>query len=310
MKLIKPYFELIEQQPGEIGMLKHIETCGRVAWKSEDKITDDSYVKFIDMLKGVNHGSVLEHGTVYLVVHENSMTISKYQYNKYSVVATSNDENDENYYITTNYRVLVENNWLDDLKYQCEPTEFHEKRVTIRLVIDRGVSHEFVRHRTFSFTQESTRYCNYSKDKFGNELTFIEPLWLNRDNLIGWYNINNEYAIYQNNTDSKFPNVIYEQEIEYIDEETNIKTPWSAEDWYIYSLRLSELAYVKALEQGWKAQQARAILPNSLKTELIMTGFISDWKHFFHLRCAPGAHPQAQEIAIPLEQEFRHLGLL
>ena len=140
-------------------------------------------------------------------------------------------------------------------------------------------------------------YCNYSKDKFGNELTFIEPIWLNTNNLISKYNIDSKYAIHQNRTDSEFPNVIYEQEIEYIDDETGIKTPWSAEDWYIYSLRFSELAYIKALEQGWKAQQARAILPNSLKTELIMTGFISDWKHFLKLRCDKSAHPQAQELA-------------
>ena len=164
---------------------------------------------------------------------------------------------------------------------------------------------EFVRHRVFSFAQESTRYCNYSKDKFGNELTFIEPLWLNRNNLLSKSNIDNKWAIHQERTDSEFPNVIYEQEIEYIDDETNIKTPWSAEDWYIYSLRLSELAYVKALEQGWSAQQARAVLPNSLKTELVMTGFVSDWEHFFHLRANVTAHPQAQELAIPLQQEFQ-----
>ena len=325
MKLIKPYYEIIEQQPGEIGMLKHIEAQGRVAWKSENKITDDSYLKFVEMLKGVNHGSVLEHGTVYLKLDGNinlisginplsinqwNEFISKYENNNYSKVTPYKEELEGQCFITTNYRVLIENNWLDDLKYQCEPTEFHEKRVTVRLVIDRGVSHEFVRHRTFSFTQESTRYCNYSKDKFGNKLTFIEPLWLNKDNIIGWVNKSNNHAIYSENTDSKFANVIYEQEIEKVDDNNYERTPWSAEDWYIYSLRVSELAYVKALEQGWKAQQARAILPNSLKTELIMTGFISDWKHFFMLRCAPGAHPQAQEIAIPLEQEFKHLGLL
>lgn len=167
---------------------------------------------------------------------------------------------------------------------------------------------EFVRHRTFSFTQESTRYCNYTKDKFSNELTFILPCWFEKENLISKYNIDSKYAIHQERTNFEFPNVIYEQEIEYIDEDTKIKTPWSAEDWYIYSLRLSELSYIKALEQGWKPQQARAILPNSLKTELIMTGFISDWKHFFSLRSNKygrgGAHPQADELATPLYEYF------
>jgi thymidylate synthase (FAD) len=137
MKLIKPYFELIEQQPGEIGMLKHIETCGRVAWRSEDRITDDSYIKFNDMLKGVNHGSVLEHGTVYLNILDKSYISlplqMKYESNKYSRVKRGkSNEYEAQCYVTTNYRVLIDNNWLDDLKYQC---------VTVRLVIDRGVSH-------------------------------------------------------------------------------------------------------------------------------------------------------------------------
>ena len=149
MKLIKPNFEIIEQQPQEIGMLKHIETCGRVAWKSEDRITEDSYIKFIDMLKGVNHGSVLEHGTVYLYVElksgigptemdNRSSLVNNYLFNKYSKVIKDGYKR----YITTNYRVLVENTWLDDLKYQCEPTKHHEKRYTVRFVCDRGVSHK------------------------------------------------------------------------------------------------------------------------------------------------------------------------
>lgn len=283
MKLIKPYFEIIEQQPGEVGMLKHIETCGRVAWKSEERITDDSYVKFIEMLKGVNHGSVLEHGTVYLKMYDEGTFLNeKYTTNEYS----SYDFHHGIMYVTTNYRVLVENNWLDDLKYQCEPTEFHEKRITVRVVADRGVSHEYVRHRSMTFTQESTRYCNYSKDKFGNELTFIIPCWSNlkegsfNDNLgydyIWQSNIENEDSLVCSNTDGLFMGV----------------------------LNKSEQNYIELLENGWKPQQARAVLPNSLKTELIMTGFISDWKHFFELRTAKGAHPQASEIAIPLQEEF------
>lgn len=287
MKLIRSSYEIIEQQPCEIGMLKHIETQGRVAWKSEDRITDDSYIKFIDMLKGVNHGSVLEHGTVYLYFTAQMFDslYERYEENKYSIL---NNPYGYSCYITTNYRVLIENNWLDDLKYQCEPTEFHEKRVTVKIVCDRGVSHEFVRHRTFSFTQESTRYCNYSKDKFGNELTFIIPCWSN-DLEEGSYNYSDENGTWITNN--------------YITIETDNKI-------FLNHLGNCEYTYFMLLKGYWKPQQARAILPNSLKTELIMTGFISDWKHFFHLRTAIGAHPQAQEIAIPLEQKFRQLGLL
>ena len=143
MKLIKQSFEILLQQSGEVGMLKHIETCGRVAWKSEERTTEDSYKAFIDMLKSVKHGSVLEHGTVYLLIDVtdktiNSGVLSRYVDNKYSKF----NEVNGTVYITTNYRVLVENNWLDDLKYQCEPTEFHEKRVTVRFICDRGVSHK------------------------------------------------------------------------------------------------------------------------------------------------------------------------
>ena len=304
MKLIKPYYEIIEQQPGEIGMLKHIEAQGRVAWKSEDRITEDSYIKFIDMLKGVNHGSVLEHGTIYLKTN-NAQTghfyslKDKYLNNKYSKVIVRDYPYDKSNrdiifaetFITTNYRVLVENGWLDDLKYQCEPTEFHEKRITIKFICDRGVSHEFVRHRVFSFTQESTRYCNYSKDKFGNELTYIIPCWFG--------------GLKESTIEERA--VVYGEKAE----DTN---GWHSSDdnennWVI-SLLDNEITYFDLINKGWKPQQARSVLPNSLKTELIMTGFESDWKHFIALRTAPGAHPQAQELAIPLQEEFKHLGLL
>ena len=277
MKVIKPYFEIMEQQSGEIGMLKHIETCGRVAWKSEDRITEDSYIKFIDMLKGVNHGSVLEHGTVYFKTineYEGHTLIEKYSENKYSHVITNYHNGIATTCVTTNYRVLVENGWLDDLKYQCEPTEYHEKRVTVRIVCDRSVSHEFVRHRVFSFTQESTRYCNYSKNKFNNELTFIEPIWMR--------NIEEETSLYFTNC--------YEE--------------------FYSALENAESSYFNLLDKGWKPQQARTVLPNSLKTELMMTGFVSDWKHFFHLRCSESAHPQARELAIPLREKFKELKLL
>jgi thymidylate synthase (FAD) len=150
---------------------------------------------------------------------------------------------------------------------------------------------EFVRHRTFSFTQESTRYCNYSKDKFGNDLTFIIPCWMNEIEL------KEEFG--------DLTTLEYHKDIEKFQ-----SSEWSDAANFLQSLAWCESNYLTLLQNGWKPQQARAVLPNSLKTELIMTGFISDWKHFFMLRCAPGAHPQAQEIAIPLEQEFKQLGLL
>ena len=289
MKLIKPNFEIITQNPNNDGMLKHIELCGRVCYKSEDKIKDNTAAIFVNGLIKSGHTSVLEHGTVYLIIHENNLAISKYQYNKYSVVATSDDEEDENYYITTNYRVLVENKWLDDLQYQCKPTEFHEKRVTVKFICDRGISHEFVRHRVFSFSQESTRYCNYSKNKFGNELTFIIPNWFSGLKLSSEEESAEVYG-------DQIVNIWYSSN--------------DAENMWVISLLDQEITYIELLEKGWLSQQARTILPNSLKTELMMTGFVTDWKHFFELRCSKAAHPQAQELAIPLEQEFKKLNLI
>ena len=308
MKLIKPSFEIITQNSNNDGMLKHIELCGRVCYKSEDKIKDDTAAIFVNGLIKSGHTSVLEHGTVYLKLtddlYEPTGSYARYDMNQYSRVKLDEENSiklfssvltDGNieFYVTTNYRVLVENNWLDDLQYQCEPTEFHEKRVTVKFICDRGVSHELVRHRVFSFSQESTRYCNYSKDKFGNELTFIIPSWFKTlkeasDEIL--------LQTYSKEQVEKGMNHYYA-----ID---NCENEW------IISLLDQEVVYISLIDNGWTPQQARAILPNSLKTELMMTGFVSDWKHFFELRCSKAAHPQSQELAIPLEQEFKKLNLI
>ena len=169
MKLIKPSFLIKEQEPGLLGIYRQIEYSGRICYKSHDKITEDSAKKFVDRMIQSGHGAVLEHGTVYLRYDfkaggdSNSTAYwlwSKYNENKYSEsVQAQPIPGVPNGFvaITTNYRVLVENDWLDDLKYLCEPTKYHKKRVCVRFICDRGVSHEFVRHRVFSFAQESTR---------------------------------------------------------------------------------------------------------------------------------------------------------
>lgn len=290
MKLCKPLFEIWEQSAGLEGVYKQIERVGRVCYKSEDKITEDSAKPFVDRMIKSGHGAMLEHGTVYLKFSWNGGTcelcnqalpcklLDKYCINKYSIV----NYNGNDIYITTNFRVLVENGWLDDLKYICEPTEYHERRVTVHFVCDRGVSHEFVRHRVMSFAQESTRYCNYSKDKFGNELTFIKPCWFD-SSLI-------------DDTGHWDANTFYRMPTQSVEESAFLGTLLSAEK-----------SYFNLLKCGWKPQEARAVLPNSLKTELVVTGFVSDWNHFFDLRArgTTGApHPQAKELAEPLMKEF------
>lgn len=190
MKLIDSSVEMIPQGDGLLGVYQQIEKAGRTCYKSEDKITDASSKAFVDMLINRGHTAPLEHGTVYLKCPLS--VYLKYMNNPYSKtnvhilpVATTwlDDEmgcistEDMSYYITTNIRVLLDNNWMDDLKYICEPTIYHKRRTTVRFILSIGIANEFVRHRVFSFCQESSRYCNYSKDKFGNELTFIKPYW-------------------------------------------------------------------------------------------------------------------------------------
>lgn len=270
MRLIKPKVEIINQEPGVEGLFKHMELCARTCYKSEDKITEDSARKFIDnVIVARGHTAMLEHGTVYLIIDCSGRLLdvaNKYVNNKYSEWTLHPDG--VHYCITTNYRVLLQNGWLDDLQYLCEPTEYHVRRITVRFICDMGVAREFCRHRVFSFAQESTRYCNYSRDKFGNELTFIQPCWdmVHTGNYCGVDNFDGDY--------------------------------------YEHSLRDAELYYFKLLELGWKPQQARNVLPLSLKTELIMTGTDEQWAGFFNLRCARDAHPQARELAIELRDRM------
>lgn len=194
MRVIKPSVEILTPLDGA-EILKHIERCGRVCYKSEDKITEDSAPKFVKTVLSRGHEAVIEH---------------------YSI--------------------------------------------SVRFVCDRGVSHEIVRHRLASYCQESTRYCNYSKDGLGNEITVIEPPFL----------------------------------------DNNIKKA----DWES-ACRNAEFSYFKMLESGCTPQEARSVLPNSLKTEVIMTANLREWRHFLKLRCATAAHPQMRQVALELLGQFK-----
>lgn len=199
MKIIKPYAEILTPING-VEVLKFIEMVGRKCYKSEDKITDESAYKFVEMLIKRGHEAMIEH------------------YN-----------------------------------------------VSVLFVCDRGVSHEIVRHRIASYAQESTRYCNYSKGKFDEQITVIKPCF---------FNCNDENDHY--------------------------------DDWKI-AMNQAEDRYIELVENGASPQEARSVLPNSLKTELVMTTNLREWRHFFKLRTAEGAHPQMREIAIPLLKEFKQL---
>lgn len=316
MRLIKPSFEILEQGPGLRGIYKQIELAGRTCYKSLDKITDDSAEGFVNRMITSKHYAMLEHGTVCLKVqdkvNEIGMTVpdlglkGNYSNNPYSRV-NYQTENIKLYdrvlaeyapvtttYITTNLRVLVENGWFDDLKYLCEPTEFHKKRVTVRFTTSNSIMREFTRHRSHSFAVESTRYCNYSKDKFNNEITFIEPSWFNKEIC------DLDYIKYPTLPEGFFP----EYDYSYWEEE---KHKITKEAMFIWSLLTSEKAYLEAIRLGAKPQEAREVLPLATKCDMVMTGFVSDWEHFFDLRSrgTTGApHPDAKALADPLMHEF------
>lgn len=195
MKIINPYTEILTPLDGQ-AILQHIELCGRVCYKSEDKITDTSAAKFVAGIIKRGHEAVLEHFDI-----------------------------------------------------------------TVKFVCDRGVSHEIVRHRMASYCQESTRYCNYSKDVFGSEITVIRPSFLT-EGTPGW-------------------------------------------QYWKVACRMAEKSYFELLDWGCTPQEARAVLPTCLKTEVVMTANLREWRHFFKLRTAPAAHPQMREVAIPLLHQMR-----
>ena len=291
MRLIKPKVEIINQKPGVEGLFKHMELCARTCYKSEDKITEDSARKFIDnVIVARGHTAMLEHGTVYLKIpygimydtgyFSNEAIATKYIDNPYSIV--QNSQIYDYWCVTSNYRVLLQNGWLDDLQYLCEPTEYHVRRITVRFICDMGVAREFCRHRVFSFAQESTRYCNYSKAKFGKELNCIIPYW------------------YKN----MFEGNSYNIELCHTYDLTISEGLSRTEAAWIQAMCEAESTYFGLLTEGEPAQQARNVLPLALKTELIMTGTDEQWAGFFNLRCARDAHPQARELAIELRDRM------
>lgn len=197
MKIINADVEFITPIDGDV-ILKRLEQCGRVCYKSESNITDTSSRKFIAGIIKRGHEAVLEH---------------------------------------------------------CS--------FTVKFICDRGVSHEIVRHRLAAYCQESTRYCNYSREGFGSEITVIKPCFWKEDNDLFnlWYNL----------------------------------------------CAMAERQYLYMLECGATPQEARSVLPNSLKTEVVMTADIREWRHFLKLRCSPAAHPQMREVAMILLDKVHSL---
>ena len=303
MKLIKPSFSILDDTNYNIeSIYKRIELVGRCSHKSEDKITETSAKDFVERMLNMKHLATCEFGTVYLKI-----PTGKYQFLDNDYFDECNDIKDSFYsnpytkihcqegyhYISTNYRVLLENfskEFISELlQYLCEPTEYHHKRYTVKFILDRGILAEFTRHRKFSFMAESSRYNNYSKDKFNNELTFIQPIWTYHQEDGDYGTLGNPKRKNVGNSDGVFFD-------------------------YKKALQYAEYYYLILVKQGWKAEEARNVLPLCLKTELYMCGFAEDWKNFFKLRSKKygvgNPHPQADELATPLYEEFIKRGYI
>ena len=264
----------------------HIAKCARVCYQSEPRNngeTDEEFIKrvilrnhsFDEIAKSRGlqlklHLSVLEHGTVYLDIpceEDTTEGVMLFSRNKYS---KHNYSNGLNCYITTNMRAILEQGLTKYLKYICAPTKHHHLRTTFNIITDIGVARELARHRTHSISEESTRYCNYSKDKFGNELTFIKPCQLNDEKL-------KLYGDYHTVIRDKSPESIF-----------------------IANLNNVEKDYLDLIKLDWTPQQARQILPLSTKVQTIHTAFESDWVEFISLRadaCSGSVHPNMKVIA-------------
>lgn len=259
----------------------HIAKCARVCYQSEPRNngeTDEEFVKRVILhnysleeigesreLQLKLHLSCLEHGTVYLDIPYKGDTLTAINFFENNIYSKHNCAANAHCHITTNMRVVIENNLMNVLHYITKPNVFHYLRTTFNIITDIGIARELARHRTHSISEESTRYCNYSKDKFNNELTFIIPQWV----------------------ETRCPN-------------TKHNGPSSADIYWSSACKEAESNYLRLLENGWTPQQARQILSLSTKVQTIHTAFESDWAEFISLRadaCSGSVHPNMNFIA-------------
>lgn len=313
MKIVMPGFsEIYNSNPQ-----KHIEGIARTCYKSTDLIAEDSHKTFIKMLYDKNHWAMLEH---YIFIYQSNTSFfetiadEKYIHSTRTVIEVPHEDGgfrqsvrniisfsarslldlfekykdcsyskgclielceqivadyDCDELFGNKFKKVLRNDWtkIDDIDILTPEEQWEHGWKSIKFICDRGVSHEIVRHRDASFAQESTRYCNYAKDKFGKEITVIKPCYI-RDG----------------------SDVLNEEMV-----------AWGV---WTNAIKNSEKAYFKMLDAGCSPQEARAVLPNSLKTEVIMTARNYEWGHFFGLRCDKAAHPQMRELAIPLFDYF------
>lgn len=278
--------EYVHQMPGMIGMFKHIEKAMRNCYASEDRINAESYKKMIDTAITSKHYSVLEHGTVYLTVNQEVSNYDDifnfYYYNPFSRVVTE----DTTLYVTTNYRVIVENERDFDLQYVTEPSK-HERRYTFRVECSEAIAREANRNRGFAgstaISQRSTRYCNLSKDKFGG-VTFIVPQWIFK------------YAEEQGLDKKNIKTMI-----------TSLREGYSTIDAYYNALETAEQRYLQLIAEGRRAEEARGVLPLDTATVVYYTAYKEDWDHFIELRSSERAHPDIRVLSDAINETLCEL---
>lgn len=304
MRTEKPSFEIWWQEPGLDGIYKQIERVGRVCYKSEDHRTADSARPFVERMIKNRHLAMLEHGTVYLAYKDSGTgNLSdapwlRYKDNKFSKVNASSGH----YYVTTNLRVLAENQWMADLGSLCKPTPLHERRVTVHFTTQIAITREFNRHRADSMAEQSTRYCNYSKAKFGNEIAVNLPEWVRQELAASeWRQLAEGGQMTPDN-----------QQFISLSQKVASGSATALENWLFANIA-AEKAYMNLVDAGRKPQEARVVLPLDTNTELVHTAFVSDWKHFFDLRAIGTTgtpHPDAKALAMPLYESFKAKHLL
>ena len=294
MKLVKPKAEILVQESGLQGIYKQIELAGRTCYKSEDKITEDSAKTFVARMINSGHLAMLEHGTVYLCIPCNEgdeedtyQRDFDYSKNPYSKVVEYNNL----LLVTTNYRVIIENQLFNDIERYLfvwcgndwrfsdddELFKHFEHRTTFKLTTSIGVTRELNRHRVHSIAEQSTRYCNYTKDKFGNEVTFCIPSWIDVPEI-------------------KCGRDIFELDVP-IETRIFLRGLISAENFYSELIKHNE----------WQPQQAREVLPLCTATEIVHTAFDSDWEHFFDLRYfekTGKVHPNMKQLTTLMYEEY------
>lgn len=310
IKVINPNVEQWFQEGFTLDAIwEHIARCTRVAYQSTPRNKNENAYDFLlrTIFRGVKpedikreniskyHLSCCEHGTVHLKYPACVMPRAAIQFNarlRRNKFSRWNEHNGY-IYVTTNMRVLIENNWTEELEWiDATPNcPYYSGRSTFSFITNIGVSRELNRHRCHSIVEESTRFCNYSADKFGNNITVTKEPWI-------------DYT-----TDALNDGDCYEGKLK-IDEElynegTNLilyqnTDNWTAIDWYLYSIQIANLTYHKLRDYGWKAQQAREVLPLATKTQVVHTAYNDDWKHWIKLRyneVSGPVHPCMKEIA-------------